>query len=302
MNKVQLGNHLVWQDEGVKVRLAHAARHFVEHGRQAQPVVQKIQKVLCIRVIRLIKRVQREGRDFKLRAVGRQTKAQCRVDGIAHVQVMRPTLGPVLPRVHAGVGADVMQPPPGGRALLVVLPQCGCIVEVLVAKKRSETVNPARSVNQPVPVIVAHFMPKMPQQRAVGLAHCLAHRFAHCVVSLVQAQGDQPGVVTGHDMRAVVGRAQKVKHQAALGVFGHARSYRQSERQQGRHQPAFGQLYAAPKQAVVRVQRVIEVGNHPVQAAGPAKQHAVLRAVGRHQPVAGRRRLQVGAAGVAAGL
>ncbi len=289
------------QHKGVKVRLPHGARHLVEQHGQAGPAVQKSQEALCIRMLGLVQRVKGERREFQLCGVGGQAKTQCRVHGVADVQVMRPALGPVFPRMHAGIGADVVQRPVRARALRIVGLQAGRVVLGFIAEQGAKALQPVGAGDQPVPVVVADLMAEMPEQRAVGLMHGLAHRFACGVVGLVEVQRDQAGVVPGHDVRAVVRRAQEVEHQPAFRVFADTRGQRQAECEQGRDQPALGELHLAPEFAVVRVFRIVKVGNGAVEPAGAAQQHLRLALSDRHQPVAGRRALQVGAAQIGRG-
>ncbi len=204
---MQLGHHVARQHEGVKVRLAHAARHLIEHGRQACPVVQESQKLPGPRMLGLVHGVKREGREFKIELLHAEAEAQRRVHRVAHVQVVRPAFGPVFPRVRAGVGADEVQRPVGRRAFFVVALERCRVVGGFVAKKLVKPFHPGRAGHQAVPVVMSHLMPEMPQQRAVRLVHRLAHGFALGIVGFVDVQGDEAGIVPGHDMRAVDRRA-----------------------------------------------------------------------------------------------
>ena len=219
---MQLGHYFPRQHKRVEVRLSHAAGHFVEQGSQSRPVVQKVQKLLRLRVRLLVQRVQGEKGELQVglvQMVMGQPQADGGVDRVPHVQVMRPAFGPVFPRVGAGVSADVVQPPVGRRAFAVVALQTGGVVLRLVAKQRSKTVHPRRSAHQPVPIVVANFMAKVSQQRAVRLAQGTAHGLADGVVGFQQIERDQPFFVSGHHRRPTVGRAQQVKRQATHRVF-----------------------------------------------------------------------------------
>src|SRR5206468_644392 len=83
---------------------------------------------------------------------------------VAHVQVMRPAFGPVFPWMAAGIGADMVQPPLGGRTLLMVLPQAGGIVPAFIAKQRSEAFHPCRALHQPAPVVMPDLMASRPHR------------------------------------------------------------------------------------------------------------------------------------------
>jgi hypothetical protein len=99
-------------------------------------------------------------------------------------------------------------------------------------------------------------MPKLQQRAGSGWS---SHRFSTASSVLVQVHGDQPGVVTSHDMRAVVGERKSQTSCRVWCLLVMRRSYWQTELSSG-HQPAFGQLDAVPQYAVVWVRRVIKVG------------------------------------------
>ncbi len=63
---MKLGDHLVRQDKGVEVGLAHGARHLVEQRGELRPMVQKREETLRLRVVWLVKRIQRERRELEL--------------------------------------------------------------------------------------------------------------------------------------------------------------------------------------------------------------------------------------------
>ena len=146
-----------------------------------------------------------EGREFKVKLIHAQAEAQRGVNRVTHVQVVRPALGPVFPGVATRVGAHKMQLPAGGRPIFMVAFETAQVVRRLIAKQRVKAFQPRRIGNQAVPVIVTRLMTKMAQQRAVGLAHGLAHGFALGVVGFIHIEGDQAGVMSGHDMRAIDG-------------------------------------------------------------------------------------------------
>ena len=101
---------------------------------------------------------------------------------------------------------------------------------------------------------------------------------------------DQAARVPGHDLRAALRRAQEVEHHAVLGVLVDLGAHRQAQGQELRDQPPLGALDGAP---VLHVVRLAEVREGAVQATGDAVR---MRAVGEQHPVAGGRRIAIGAA------
>ena len=213
---------------------------------------------------------------------------------------MRPGLGPVFPRMHAGVAAHEALRPVGRRALVVVPLQRGAVVGALVAEQRAEVLEPGRGQHQQVPVVVADLVAEVAHQRAVGLAHLGADALAHRVLGLLGIEGDDAGVVPGHHVRAARHVAQEIEGQAVHRV-GMAAHHGQPQREQLRDQAPLGLLELAPE-FVVAGHR--EIGNGARDAAGQAVAGRETVRVGRerlagtchrHHPVAGRGRHQVGA-------
>ena len=60
------------------------------------------------------------------------------LDAIDHLQVVRPSFGPVFPRMRGGVGGDVVLLPVGRRSLLVVAGEGAAVVKGVVAKELTE--------------------------------------------------------------------------------------------------------------------------------------------------------------------
>ncbi|KAF1057161.1 MAG: hypothetical protein GAK39_06368 [Variovorax sp.] len=238
---------------------------------------------------------------------GIDAEAHRGVGRVGHVQVVGPGLGPVLPRMHAGVAAHETLRPVGRRALVVVLLQRGAVVGALVAEQRAEVLEPGRGPHQQVPVVVADLVAEVAHQRAVGLAHLGADALAHRVLGLLGIEGDDAGVVAGHHVRAARHVAQEVEGQA-MHRIGMAAHHRQPQREQLRDQAPLGLLELAPE-FVVAGHR--EIGNGARDAAGQAVagreavrvgRERLARARHRHHPVAGRGRHQVGAAAVGRAL
>ena len=216
---------------------------------------------------------------------------------------MRPGLGPVFPRVRAGVAAHVAVGPVGRRALVVVHLQRGRVVGAVVAEQRAKVVDPRRGQHQQVPVVVADLVAEVAQQRAVGLAHLGADALAHRVFGLLGVQGDHAVVVARHHVRGAGHVAEEIESQAVdrVGVAAH---HRQAQRQQLRDEPALGLFELAPENAVGLLR---QVGNGARHAAGQAEagRQAVhvdgqrfTVARGGHHPAAGRGGHEVGAAAV----
>ena len=103
--------------------------------------------------------------------LGRSDRPQAAAvsQGVGHVQVVGPGLGPVFPGMGAGVGADKPLLPVGGRSLLVMALEGLGVVFPLVAETLAEIAPGGAVLDQPVPVIMSDLMAKMPQQRAVRL-------------------------------------------------------------------------------------------------------------------------------------
>ncbi len=76
--------------------------------------------------------------------------------------------------------------------------------------------------DQQIPVIMAAFMAKMSQQRAIRLIHILPGLFAYGIVRFRQIDRDQPVIMTGNGMIAVgqIGIGiKKFKGKSAFRIF-----------------------------------------------------------------------------------
>ena len=301
VDELQFADRRARQREGVVVGLAHAAREFVEHVGQAHPTVEEIQELGRARVVGLpeVREVEQVGRELDVARI--DAEAHRRVRRVGHVQVVRPGLGPVLPRVRAGVAGDAAVGPVGSRPLFVVHAQRVHVVGALVAEEFAEIEQPLRRVDQPVPVVVADLVAEMTHQRAVRLAHLGADLLAHHVLGLGGVQGDHAGLVAGDDGRSAGHVVEEVEGQAAGGI-GVARDDRQPQHEQLRHQPSLGQLELVPQRAVA-LDRLVGNGARGAARQAEAVEQAVARAFGvvagaglRHHPVAARGRVEVRAA------
>ena len=250
-------------------------------------MVQKREEVHGLGVVGQPQFAQCERGEFEIRLVNVERRNQPEtargVDRVAHVQVMRPALGPVFPGVGGGVGADKIPLPVGGWAFGVVALQTGGVVDRLVTEQLVEPVHPPGASDQPVPVVMTHLMAKVTQQGAVRLPHGFAGQLPGGVIGLVHVEGDQTRLMARHDGLAAGRGTQQVKGQPARRVFRDSGCHRQAQNDERRDQSPLGSFDQAPEVAVVRLAGVGQIGDGAVQAAGAAE---VLRIVRGDQPVA----------------
>ena len=116
--------------------------------------------------------------------ISAQSKPQRSIQAVHHMQVMRPALGPIFPRVRRSVGTDVTICPVGWRALVVIPFQRRNIVLSLVPEQRAKFFVPRRFRHQTVPIIVPDLMPEMAEQRAVWFVKFLPDLFTLRIVGL----------------------------------------------------------------------------------------------------------------------
>ena len=144
------------------------------------------------------------------------------VEGVADVQVVREGLGPVLGRVHRGVGRDEGGGPVRRRPLRVVAVDGGLVVGVGVAEQPLE-LGPGRPLRgQHLVEVVPDLVAEVPEHGAVRLVHRLAQLLAVGVVALGQIEGDHAGVVTGD--HAGAGAGEQVERHPVPLVEGQAAS------------------------------------------------------------------------------
>jgi hypothetical protein len=74
------------------------------------------------------------------------------------------------------------------------------IILSIIAEHRPERLEAALVAHEPLPEVVADLVPKMAQQRAVGLAHGLPAALAFGVISFGQRDRDHAVVVTCADL------------------------------------------------------------------------------------------------------
>lgn len=118
---------------------------------------------------------------------------------VHQVQVVGPGLGPVFPWVHGGVAADVVRGPVGGWAGGVVALQGLAVVGAFVAEQLAKLLQGGGIVREEqVPVKVAHFVPQVAEQGAVGLVQVGAPAGALGVVGFGDVEGDEAVGVAGH--------------------------------------------------------------------------------------------------------
>src|SRR5689334_17989240 len=97
----------------------------------------------------------------ELHFLGTHAKTQSGVHRIHHVQVVSPGFRPVFPRVHGGVGADVMLLPVERRTLLIMLLKSLGVAGTLVAEQAAERFQPGTVGDQSVPVVMPCLVPKV---------------------------------------------------------------------------------------------------------------------------------------------
>ena len=138
VDEPQLGDGRGREDERVGVGEPEAAIQVVQHVGQRKPAVDQPLERGRLRRHRL-----RRLRQRRLVAAPRPQRQAARGGGLErvdHVQIVRPRLGPVLPRMRARVGADEPLLPVGRGAVLVVRAERLGVVGALVAEQRPELV------------------------------------------------------------------------------------------------------------------------------------------------------------------
>jgi len=148
------------------------------------------------------------------------------------------------------------------------------IVGALVAEQRTKLLVSTWISDQTVPIIVADFMAKVAEQRAVALVQAHAHLLALGVVGLAQVEGDETLGVTGQHALAADALLD-VERQALFGVVT-LREQGQIERIQAVDEAALGLLYFMPEPMILRLR---QVGDDIVEAAGLAE---LFARIGRH--------------------
>ena len=93
-----------------------------------------------------------------------KAEPECRVQAVNNMQVVRPAFGPVFPRVDRGIRTDVPICPVTRRSLLEIAFQRCAVVFSLIAEQGSEFLQPRRSVDEPIPIVVPNLMSKVSQQ------------------------------------------------------------------------------------------------------------------------------------------
>ena len=141
VHDVQLAQHRGREHEGVEMHQPHAAREFVEHGVELRPAAHELDEAGAFRVVSTVRAFLRaivqhrrsEGLGRELHSAAVEAEALCGVQRVLQMQVVGSRLGPLFPRVAAGVSTDVLQRPIGPRALRVVALQRGAVVGPLIA-------------------------------------------------------------------------------------------------------------------------------------------------------------------------
>src|SRR5471032_723933 len=129
-------------------------------------------------MLRVVEGAGREWLVIEVHFPGTHAKAQGGVDSVHHVQVVRPGFGPVFPRMHRRVGADVMLLPVQRRTLLVMPLKGFGVARSIVAEQATKRFQPMAVGDQSIPVVMADLMTEVPEQRAIRLVHLHPNLFA----------------------------------------------------------------------------------------------------------------------------
>src|SRR5277367_76780 len=103
---------------------------------------------------------------------------------------MRPGFREILPGMRTGVGADVGIAPNGRRTLTVMTLQRCVVVDALVAENGAKVIEPTAVAHQSIPVVMAHFVSEMADERPVGFAEGVAALLALRVIAFGNVQRD----------------------------------------------------------------------------------------------------------------
>ena len=124
------------------------------------------------------------------------------------------------------------------------------VIDTLVAEFLAERLRPAGVLDQPVEIVMADLVAKMPEQRAIRLAHRGAGFFAMRVVGFGDVHRDQPVVVPRQHLFADPAVLHEVELQAVRRVLL-ARYHRQAQRLERIQQAALGGFEPEPVETVV---------------------------------------------------
>ncbi len=247
MHERQLHDYDGRGQKRIQVRLAHAAVQGVDSEGQRQPGADQL--------IQLSRAVNVEfGR---VAGCGRQLHAEggCGFQRIDHVHVVGPSFGEILPRMHGGIGADMLLPPrPGHLPLGVMLRQRLLIGPAFVAEGRPERIELGSVSHQPIPEIMPDLMPEVTQERAVGFGEVMPAALAGGVIRLDQIEGDQAIHMAGDDARPLWRMFERIVQNVerqALGI-ALARGQGQAKREQGVEQAMLRHLNLAPALQAIR--------------------------------------------------
>ena len=93
--------------------------------------------------------------------IERNAEARRGFHRVHDVQVMRPRFRPILPRMRAGVGADVPALPVCGRTLPVIPLERGIVVYLFIAEELAELVQPRRPGDELIPIVMSNLVAQM---------------------------------------------------------------------------------------------------------------------------------------------
>src|ERR1700730_5101452 len=154
---------------------------------------------------------------------------------------MRPRFSPILPRVRGCVSADKLGLPIRRRTLLVVVLQGLLVIRALIAEQLAERFQARAALDQPVPIVMAYLVAKMPQQRPVLLVLKLPLLLPPVVVRLSDIDCNEPIVVSCEDAPAIATGGIRQKLELNTGIVGRLLAgHRQAETQQGINEAPLG--------------------------------------------------------------
>jgi hypothetical protein len=138
------------------------------------------------------------------------------------------------------------------------------VILAFVAEYVAEAVDRGVIAHDSIPVIMRDFVPEMPEQGPVRLAHVAALLFPMSVVGFGNVDGDGAVEMAGQD-RLPLGDEKVEGEPARISCLD---DQRQPEAQQAVEQPMLGQFDLAPEQQIARFG---QVRDRAVMAAGKAE-------------------------------
>ena len=196
MDEAQLRGRSLGEDERIQIGEPHASIEAVQRVGERKPGRDEVVEVVEVQPSR--SHIGKGGAGRRLR-LEREAVGTSSLERIDDVKVVSEGFGPILPRMHRRVGTHEAVSPVGRRPFLVMPLLRRGIVGGLVAEERPKRFDATPILDQLVPVVVADFMPEMPQQRAIGFTHLLACLLTKGIIGLGDIDGDEPLTVPGED-------------------------------------------------------------------------------------------------------